>query len=366
MTDTADFENEGISVTKKRKRFAAIMAASVLLGGAIGLWLLWPEPAEIVEIPEERDEIAAATPPPIVPQTDEAVVDVPALPISLTGEDPSIDRPSYIPPDNVDMPSAFPDTVDIPIVDPFRTSPQDERRSRLQDALNASPVIEVEDFPVKDDVDSVTSTGGDSTQQPLALTPGTVIPAILMQGINTDLPGIAVAQVSRDVYDSRTGTRRLIPRGSRVFGRYGAEAIVSDQRVLVTWERIDFPNGEVTELGEVIGADQSGNAGLTDQIHRGTGKALTVTGLTSLITAGLTHATNESDPEVLRETSQGRFVQEPSYTSEATQEVARQYGEIVGQIAQRHLDRGTTITIRPGYEFVIQIAEEISLTPYIP
>ena len=174
-----------------------------------------------------------------------------------------------------------------------------------------------------------------------------------MQGINTDLPGIALAQVSRDVYDSKTGTRLLIPRGSRVFGRYGSETVVSAERVLVTWERLDLPNGDVINLGDVISADPSGNAGLKDLIHRGMGRALTETGLTSLITAGLTYATNANDLGVLRETSQGRFVQEPSYESEATREIAHNYGEIVGQIAQRHLDRGTTLTIRPGYELVI-------------
>ena len=79
-----------------------------------------------------------------------------------------------------------------------------------------------------------------------------------MQGINTDLPGIALVHESRDVYDSKTGTRLLIHRGSRVFGRYGSELVVLHERVLVTWERIDLPNGDVIE------ADSSGHAGLKD------------------------------------------------------------------------------------------------------
>ncbi len=234
--------------------------------------------------------------------------------------------------------------------------------------FTASPIVPFEEISAEDAVGLTGSTleSNDAPAEQHTLTPGAVIPSVLMQGINTDLPGIAVAQVSRDVYDSRTGTRLLIPRGSRVFGTYGSEPVVSDERVLVSWERIDLPNGDVIDLGSVIGADQSGNAGLKDQVRRGTGKALTVTGLTSLITAGLTHAANANDPEVLRETGDGRFIQEPSYRTEATREVASQYGQIVGQIAQRHLDQGTTLTIRPGYEFAIQIAEEISLSPYFP
>ena len=100
------------------------------------------------------------------------------------------------------------------------------------------------------------------------------------------------------------------------------------------------------ELDEVVGADQSGYAGLKDQVHRRTGRALTVTGLTSLITAGLTHAANANDPAILRESGAGQFVEEPSLSRDATREVARQYGDLVTQIAQGYLDRGPTLTIR--------------------
>ena len=369
MTESPELygEDQTDDDLSKRKRFVWILIPVVIVIGGIGIWITWPDSEEIVEMPEELEEIAAATAPPIIPQTSDSPIDVPAASEVLPEEDPALAGPTYIPPDQLDMPGTQVESLDVPIADPFQTTPHDEQRSRLQDALNASMVVEVKVIvdETANESESNTSTNEEPTERRYVLKPGTVIPSVLMQGINTDLPGIALAQVSRDVYDSKTGTWLLIPRGSRVFGRYGSEAVVSEERVLVTWERIDFPNGEVLELGEVIGADPSGNAGLKDQVHRGTARALTVTGLTSLITAGLAHATNANDPEVLRETSEGRFVEEPSYTSEATQEVARQYGEIVGQIAQRHLDRGTTLTIRPGYEFVIQFAEEVSLTPYL-
>ena len=92
---------------------------------------------------------------------------------------------------------------------------------------------------------------------------------------------------------------------------------------------------------------------------------LSVTGLTSLIIAGLTHAANANDPSALRETAPRRLVEQPSLTSDLTREVAQQYGDVVHRIAQRHLDRGPTLIVRPGYEFVIQIAEDIALSPYV-
>ncbi len=371
MSDSTELQGEEAPAvsTRSRKRFVLLIfiPAIVAIGGVI-IWLMLSTAEDVVEEPiEELEEIAAATAPPIVPQTSEPTIDVPAVSDATTTEDLGTDGPLYIPPEVADVPS-YTEPLDVPVIDPFQTTPYDEQRSRLQDALNASPVVDIQAIVAEEEESaSVGSTPEQGSLNPkrYTLTPGAVIPSVLVQGINTDLPGIAVAQVSRNVYDSRTGARLLIPRGSRIFGTYGTDQQLSDQRVLVSWERIDLPNGKAIELERVIGADQSGNAGLSDQVHRRTGQALTVTGLTSLITAGLTYAAETKDPEVLQETSQGRFVQEPSYTGGATREIAEQYGNIVGQIAQRHLDQGPTLTIRPGYEFAIQIAEEISLTPYI-
>ena len=342
-----------------------VLVPTIFAIGGLALWVFLSSPTDVIEeIPELKD-IPAASAPTIVPGTSESVPVVPSPTDPPAERDPNLTGPPIIPPAEVDIPAIPAPVVDMPTVDLLTPSAYDEQRSRLQDALNASPIVKVKLIVDEEEPEQGTSPSGELADQ-YTLMPGSVIPSVLLQGINTDLPGIAVAQVSRDVYDSKTGTRLLLPRGSRIFGTYGSDDLLSDQRVLVNWERIDLPNGDTIELAKVIGADQSGNSGLKDQVHRRTARALTVTGLTSLITAGLTHAANTNDPEVLRETTDGRFVQEPSYADEATREVAQNYSNIVNKIAQRHLDRGPTLTIRPGYEFAIQIAEEISLNPYLP
>ena len=371
MSDSAELQGEEQAPVARSKRlqtmYFVIGIVSVL--GGFGIWLTWPTSNDVVEVPQELEDIAAAAAPAIVPTTNESAIDVPTAGDLNASPEPSIAGPAYIPP-AVNEPSVRSDSLAMPEVELLTasTASYEERRSRLLDALHASPVVEFE--PIVDDVESEPASSRtaskDVADKRHALTPGAVIPSVLVQGINTDLPGIAVAQVSRDVFDSNTGTRLLIPRGSRVFGTYGSEPPVSDQRVLVTWERIDLPNGNTLDLQEAIGADQSGNAGLKDQVHRRTGRALTVTGLTSLITAGLAHASNANDPAVLRETALGHLVEEPSLRADATRAVAQQYGDLVSRIAEQHLDRGPTLTVRPGYEFAIQIAEEISLNPYLP
>ena len=47
---------------------------------------------------------------------------------------------------------------------------------------------------------------------------GTIIPVRLLTGINTDVEGQVMAQVLADVYDSATGTKLLIPQGSKLVG----------------------------------------------------------------------------------------------------------------------------------------------------
>ena len=196
---------------------------------------------------------------------------------------------------------------------------------------------------------------------------------MLLQGITTELPGIAVAHVSQDVFDSRTGAILLLPRGSRLSGAYTSVFDDASERLVITWTRIDRPDGSTVHLEDVLGADQSGNAGLRDLVDRNTGQALTITGVTSLITAGLRYAAERSDPRQYRVESQPDALpgddrtivtDEPSFGASASEELSNQYGRIVQQIAQRHLDKGPVLTIRAGMQFVVQITQEITVPAY--
>src|SRR5690606_5146205 len=84
---------------------------------------------------------------------------------------------------------------------------------------------------------------------PFELKRGSVIPATLITGINSDLPGRITAQVSQHVFDSATGHRLLIPQGAKLFGRYDSNVSFGQSRVLVVWTDIIFPNGATLQLG---------------------------------------------------------------------------------------------------------------------
>ncbi len=93
---------------------------------------------------------------------------------------------------------------------------------------------------------------------PYTVMAGSVIPAVLVSGINSDLPGPILAQVSQNVFDSATGKYLLIPQGSRLIGAYRNASAYGQQRVQIAWQRLIFPNTSSMDLPQMPGADQSG------------------------------------------------------------------------------------------------------------
>jgi type IV secretion system protein TrbI len=95
---------------------------------------------------------------------------------------------------------------------------------------------------------------------------GSVIPAALLTGIRSDLPGQVTGQVTENVYDSPTGRYLLVPQGCKLIGVYDSQVSFGQSRVLLVWTRMIFPNGRSIVLERQAGADPEGYAGLEDQV----------------------------------------------------------------------------------------------------
>lgn len=102
---------------------------------------------------------------------------------------------------------------------------------------------------------------------PYEVKAGTIIPATLLTGIDSDLPDQITAQVSQNVYDTVTGNYLLIPQGTRVIGAYDSQVAYGQSRVLIAWSRLIFPNGDSFDLQGQPGADLLGMAGLHDLVN---------------------------------------------------------------------------------------------------
>ncbi len=88
---------------------------------------------------------------------------------------------------------------------------------------------------------------------------GEFIHAVLETAINSDLPGMVRAIISRPVY-ATVGEKPLIPAGSRLIGQYTANIAHGQERVMVIWNRVILPNGTSVQINSPS-TDALGRAG---------------------------------------------------------------------------------------------------------
>ena len=188
-----------------------------------------------------------------------------------------------------------------------------------------------------------------SPLSPLELKSGTLLPCVLISGLNSDLPGNMIAQISENVWDTATGRYLLIPRGSRLIGTYDNQVAYGQSRVLVMWSRLIFPDGSSLVLDNLTGADQSGYSGFKGAVNRHWGSIISSALLVSLLGAGV---------ELAAPTNNGnRDNDDPR--SILAENAASAVAEAMSQIIQREASRQPTIKIKPGYRFMIFVQHDI-------
>lgn len=180
---------------------------------------------------------------------------------------------------------------------------------------------------------------------------GAVIPAILLTGLNSDLPGEIIGQVSENVFDSATGRHLLIPQGSRFYGRYDSRVAFGQKRALVAWDRLLFPDGSSITLQGMGGADKSGYSGFNDQVNNHIWRLIGY-GVLSSAFASVFQITQRNQQQ-----TNANGVQSPQQV--AAGEVARQFSQMGIQMTQRNLNIQPTIEIRPGYQFVVMVNRDM-------
>jgi len=137
-------------------------------------------------------------------------------------------------------------------------------------------------FLDRDADDIYNSHGLVSPRSPYQVMAGNLIPASLVTGLNSDLPGQVIGQVTENVYDTVTGQYLLIPQGSRLMGRYDSVIAFGQSRALVVWTRLILPNGDSIQLDNLPGSDSQGFAGLKDKVDRHTWQFIKGAALSSL------------------------------------------------------------------------------------
>ena len=184
---------------------------------------------------------------------------------------------------------------------------------------------------------------------PYQVMAGTIIPASLITGLNSDLPGTIMAQVTQPVYDTVSGTHELIPQGSRLIGRYDSRVSFGQERALVVWDRIIFPNGSSIQIDALPGADLGGFAGLSDRVDNHWRRVFTAAGLATLLGVGSELALDDDNDQVARAIRDG------------FQDTTNQAGQ---RIVDRNLNIQPTLRVRPGWPLRVIVTRDLILRPY--
>ena len=187
-------------------------------------------------------------------------------------------------------------------------------------------------------------------QTPYEVLTGTVIPAVLITGINSDLPGQMVAQVSQNVYDTAQGNHLIIPQGTRLIGQYSSSVAYGQERVLVAWNRLIFPDGKSLDIGSMPGATGAGYSGFKDQVNHHYWRVFGSAFLMSMITAGVVYSQDHND---------NNDDDDYSASDAMSEQLANQMGQTAAQLIQRNLTIAPTIEIRPGFRFNVVVTKDM-------
>ncbi|MDV4158829.1 MULTISPECIES: IncP-type conjugal transfer protein TrbI [Rhizobium] len=184
---------------------------------------------------------------------------------------------------------------------------------------------------------------------PNELKRGSVIPATLITGLNSDLPGRITAQVSQNVYDSATGYRLLIPQGAKLFGRYDSKVSFGQERVLVVWTDLIFPNGSTLQISGMAGTDAEGYGGFQDMADRHLWRTFGSAALVAIIGTGIDMSMPESSTLATQDTA----------SDAARRNFAESFGRVAEETISKNLNVQPTIHIRPGYKFNVLVDQDI-------
>jgi type IV secretion system protein VirB10 len=190
-------------------------------------------------------------------------------------------------------------------------------------------------------------------ESPYEIMAGTLIPVTLVTGINSDLPGEVVAQVTRNVYDTQQ-RHLLIPAGSRVLGQVDNQVGLGQARVNIAWHRLILPNNSSLSLPGFAGVDARGAAGIRDHVNNHYAR----TYVNALLLSALTAGAQLSQPQA------ANVYTSPSVGQIAAGAVGQRVGDVSSEMIRRNMQVGPTLEVRPGFKFSIYVSQDLILPPY--
>ena len=211
------------------------------------------------------------------------------------------------------------------------------RQARMQAFLEAAPSADIYNPHLLEEPLS-----------PWQVMAGSVLRAALITGLNSDLPGFIVAQLTEDVFDSVTGTVLLLPRGTRLLGRYDSQVAFGQERALVVWHRLILPDGASVVVENLPATDEAGHAGVSDTVDMHGWRLARGILLSSLLGIGTELA----------------WADEGDVTRAFRESVQDGTDKAAGALVKRELDVQPTLRVRPGWPLAVLVHRDLLLRPW--
>jgi type IV secretion system protein VirB10 len=189
---------------------------------------------------------------------------------------------------------------------------------------------------------------------------GSIISGVMVGGINSDLPGTTLGQVTENVFDTATGKYLLIPQGSRMVGTYDSDVVYGQNRLIVVWNRIVFPDGTSLNLEGMLGSDQRGYAGFKHRVDHHYGRMLGAALFASVFVAAGKEVTKDDT------SSSSRSGRDRNTSSIFAESLMENVTDVATKMIEKNLNIAPTLRIFPGYRFSIITTKDVSFAePYV-
>ena len=183
---------------------------------------------------------------------------------------------------------------------------------------------------------------------------GTYIRCMLETRIISDIPGFTTCIVSEPVY-SYNGKRLLLPKGSKVLGKYDMGPAGS--RVAVIWDRILTPTGIDVNMASP-GIDNLGSSGSPGYLDNHWASRIGAALLVSMLSDAFSYEAAKHGPETSTiGIGSGTVTATPfqSNTAQTLQELAQ-------QSVRAAASRPATVTINQGTTLYIYVAKDVDFS----
>jgi type IV secretion system protein VirB10 len=181
---------------------------------------------------------------------------------------------------------------------------------------------------------------------------GTYVRCVLETRIVTDIPGFASCVVTEPTY-SINGRNLLLPKGSKVSGRYDTDA--NGPRVAVVWDRITTPDGVDVGMASP-GVDNLGGAGHPGDYDAHWGARISAALMISMISDAFKYEGAQHGPRTTT-VGNGLMTQAPFDSN-----TARTMERLANQALDRSISRPATVTINQGTVLNIYVSKDVDFS----